>query len=149
MAYINTQDVKRIREALKVAFPEFRFSVRKTSGGMSVTVAIQSGPVDFSDIRNHRDDYVDVNHFHTHQYGEHQELFDAIIAVIKQAPSRKWYDKSDAQYDYFDTAFYFHLHVGQFGKPYEIRYPRKGIYHVPESYMEQAQTALALRELTA
>lgn len=149
MAYISTQDVKSIREALKVAFPEFRFSVRKGYGSMSVTVAIQSGPVDFSDIPHYRDNHVDVNHFHTHQYDKHQELFEAIIALIKQAPSRKWYNNSDAMVDYFDTAFYFHLHVGQYDKPYEIRYPRKGIYHVPESYMEQAHTALALRELTA
>ena len=149
MAYIRTEDVARIRQALKVAFPEFRFSVRKGGTGGSVHVAITSGPVDFHNIYSeHYPGTVDVNQHHTYMYGDHQELFEAIIEVIKNAPARKWYDNSNAQIDFFDTAFYYNLTVGRWNKPYEVRYPKKGLYHVPESYMEDARTALAMTELT-
>ena len=37
MAYITAQDVKAIREELKVAFPKWKFSVRKGSGSLALS----------------------------------------------------------------------------------------------------------------
>lgn len=149
MAFINTQDVKRIRDTLKVAFPDFRFSVRKTSGGMAVTVTVLSGPSDFSDICRYDSEQIDINHHHTYQYGEHQAFFDAVIAVIKMAPERKWWDESDSRVDYFNTAFYYYITVGMWGRPYQVREPRKASQNAQCSYMDQVRTALALSELAA
>ncbi len=84
MAYISTSDVKMIREALKVEFPKHRFSVTKESGGLSVNVAVVKGPSNLlADIGESWDGagYQDINHYHTHMYGEHQGFFDKVVQV--------------------------------------------------------------------
>ena len=127
MAYITTAEVREIRNALKEEFgPELKFGVKKQHHS-SVTVTIKKGIVDFSDIMREGDrGYTQVNHYHTHMYGEHANIFDHIVDVIKKAPGkaeggREWFDKSDAMVDYFHTAFYFNLEVGNYSKPYEYQ----------------------------
>jgi hypothetical protein len=34
--------------------------------------------------------------------------------------SADWYDRSDSQSDYFDTAYYVDVNVGKWDKPYEF-----------------------------
>ena len=127
MAYIKTEEVREIRNALKEEFgPDLKFGVKKQHYS-SITVTIKKGNVDFSDITRREGDrgYAQVNHYHTYQYGEHAKLFDDIVDVIKTAPGkaeggREWFDKSDAMVDYFHTAFYINLEVGNYSNPYEL-----------------------------
>ena len=122
MSYISTEDVKKIRVALKNEFgKKLKFGVRKSAGGHSVGVTIKSGAVDFSNLMKTDgfDKYVQVNQYHLQNYGNHKSLFEKIIEIIKTAPSNKWYNNSDAMTDYFDVAFYFDLNVGEWDKPYE------------------------------
>ena len=126
MAYITTAEVREIRNALKEEFgPELKFGVKKQHHS-SVTVTIKKGIVDFSDIMREGDrGYAQVNQYHLGNYGDHRPLFEDIINVIKKAPGkaeggREWFDKSDSMVDYFHTAFYFNLEVGNFNKPYEL-----------------------------
>jgi len=122
MSYISTEDVKKIRVALKNEFgKKLKFAVRKSPSCHSVGITIKSGAVDFSDIMGTTDfdKYVQVNQYHLQNYGNHKSLFEKIIEIIKTAPSRKWYNNSDAMTDYFDVAFYFDLNVGEWDKPYE------------------------------
>ena len=79
MAYIRTEEVREIRNALKEAFPNLKFGVKKQHHS-SVAVTIKKGNVDFSDIMRDRTNgetpgYVDVNHYHLYQYGDHKALF--------------------------------------------------------------------------
>ena len=120
MSYISTEDVKKIRVALKNEFgKKLKFAVRKSPSCHSVSVTLKSGTVDFSDLMRNPNDHVPVNHYHLGNYGVHKSLFEKIIEIIKTAPSRKWYDNSDAMIDYFDVAFYFDLNIGEWDKPYE------------------------------
>ena len=120
MSYISTEDVKKIRVALKNEFgKKLKFGVRKSPSCHSVSVTIKSGTVDFSDIMRNTYDQVQVNHYHLQNYGVHKSLFEKIVEIIKTAPSKKWYNNSDAMIDYFDVAFYFDLNVGDWDKPYE------------------------------
>mgnify|MGYP001158411937 FL=1 len=122
MSYISTEDVKKIRVALKNEFgKKLKFGVRKSAGGHSVGVTIKSGAVDFSNLMKTDgfDKYVQVNQYHLGNYGVHKSLFKKIVEIIKTAPSNKWYNNSDAMTDYFDVAFYFDLNVGEWDKPYE------------------------------
>ena len=55
-------------------------------------------------------------------YKEHfthrpQRVIGEILEALRSAD---YYDKSDAQVDYFDTAYYFHLNVGDWDKPYNL-----------------------------
>lgn len=133
MAYIGAQEVKSIREALKAQFPKFKFSARKGSGSLSVEVTVKSGPIDFFENHNqtidHRhvdsrlaEGYMQVNPywFHEHFTGEAKDAIDQFLRIIKTAPERQWYDRSDAMTDYFDTAYYIHLNIGEWSKPYVL-----------------------------
>jgi RNA binding exosome subunit len=120
MSYISTEDVKKIRVALKNEFgKKLKFGVRKSPSHHSVSVTIKSGTVDFSDIMSNTYDQVQVNHYHLQNYGVHKSLFEKIVEIIKTAPSKKWYNNSDAMIDYFDVAFYFDLNVGDWDNPYK------------------------------
>ena len=124
MAYINKEDVKAIRKELKEAFPKFKFGVRKQHGSMSVMVTVKQGPTDFSNILKQYG-YTNINPYHTGMYGEHQAFLDKVIDIIKTAPMRGngynkdgWYDRSDAMTDYFDTAYYMTINIGDWNKSY-------------------------------
>ena len=120
MSYISTEDVKKIRVALKNEFgKKLKFAVRKSPSCHSVSVTLKSGTVDFSDLMRNPNEQVQVNHYHLGNYGVHKSLFEKIVEIIKTAPSKEWYNNSDAMIDYFDVAFYFDLNVGEWDKPYE------------------------------
>jgi hypothetical protein len=124
MAYISANEVKSIREMLKETFPKFKWSVRKSSGGHSVGVTIKSGPTDFSEHFRGDEGYCQINQYHTHNYGDHASFFDKVVEIVKTAPlvkgvGRGWYDNSDAMIDYFGTAYYMDISVGDWNKPYQ------------------------------
>ena len=76
MSYISTEDVKKIRVALKNEFgKKLKFGVRKSAGGHSVGVTIKSGAVDFSNLMKTAGfgEYVQVNQYHLGNYGVHKE----------------------------------------------------------------------------
>ena len=119
MAYINSEHVKQIREALKKEFPEIKFSVRKNDN-ISICVSILKSPYDFSDLPHYRPDYyTSVNHFRVPDC-IHRNLLEKILKIIKTGSDRVWFDKSDSMTDYFYTAFYINLYVGHWEKGYEM-----------------------------
>lgn len=135
MAYINAEQVKAIRLALKKEFPEFKFSVTKRHHS-EVDVRLMSGPsfdkqkvwhrgeevvVDL----NNMDSWSTINHYHTHWYGKYEEFFNKIIEIIKTAPFKAgvgdlWFDESDSMTDYFHTAYYMSIGIGKWDKPYVV-----------------------------
>lgn len=120
MAYISATDVQAIRTELKAAFPKWKFGVRKTSGGLSVDVTIKQGTCAFEGKG-----YAQVNQYwinsHWTDY-EDQAALTRINEIMLNAPGRAggkvYFDHSDAQSDYFHTAFYTHLSIGSWDKPY-------------------------------
>ncbi len=128
MAYITAKDVQAIRTELKAAFPKWKFSVRKGSGSLSVDVTIMQGTVDFSenfkDYNGRR--YCQVNQYWIDSHwtdAEAKEALKKINEIMHNAPgradpSRAYFDHSDAMTDYFHTAFYTHLSIGQWDKDY-------------------------------
>jgi hypothetical protein len=123
MAYITAEEVAAIRAQLKAKYPEYKFGVRKSSGGLSVGVTIKQGPRDFSDIMDSRN-YAQINQYWINDhYPRHAEFLNDIMEIIKTAPAaapggRAWFDESDAMTDYFHTAYYIDLNVGDYNKPY-------------------------------
>jgi hypothetical protein len=136
MAYINAQEVKAIRNELKAQFPGFKFGVRKGSGSLSVDVSIKSGTVDFIENYNEvtgnsegrlAEGYLQINQywFQEHFDGAAKNMIEQVLRIIKIAPStvpggRRWFDESDAMTDYFHTAYYIHLQVGDWDQPYAL-----------------------------
>ena len=121
MAYITATDVKAIREELKQAFPKWKFGVRKGSGSLSVDVTILQGTCAFEGK-----DHAQVNQYYIDSHwtdAEDKMALEKINEIMHNAPGRvnadrKFFDHSDAQTDYFHTAFYTHLSIGQWDKKY-------------------------------
>jgi hypothetical protein len=129
MAYISATDVKAIRNELKEAFPKFKFAVRKGSGSLSVDVVVQRATYAFQDqfeksFQGKR--YAQVNQYWIKDHfsdAEEREFMLKVNEIMHNAPGRaggkKYFDESDAMTDYFHTAFYTHLSIGQWDKEYE------------------------------
>jgi uncharacterized Zn finger protein (UPF0148 family) len=132
-AYASADLTKRIREDLKKAFPNLKFSVRKSSGSLGVDVVLMKGDIDFSDIHEdipyHKRSWerwndpkptwkgdIQLNQYHLDSYNpKYKELFEKILRIIR---GEDWYDDSDAMTDYFNTAYYIHCGIGKWNKPY-------------------------------
>jgi hypothetical protein len=130
MAYIKTEEVREIRKELKKQFPSWKFSVRRNSGQHAVDINILKGTADFWKDFTTSDwmvNYKPVNEYFLDKNWNkiNTKELNKIIKIIKTAPAkaeggRAWYDKSDARFDIFDTAFYIHLQVGNYDNPYEV-----------------------------
>ena len=135
MAYIDTKDVKAIREALKAEFgKDFKFSVTREHFS-SVRISVMSGVENFYDgSMDSTDKYSgrintftgneQINHYHLHFYGKHEALFTKISEIAHTAPGlaggKKYFCEDDAMTDYFSRAYYVSINVGKWDKPYEI-----------------------------
>jgi hypothetical protein len=108
MAYINAQETAQIRNALKIAFPTMKFSVRKEHS-MALNVIVLKGNIDLQDGQ--------INEYHLDETS-HPEFWKQVLHIIKTGSDRKWFDESDSQSDYFHIAFYIHMRVGDWKKPY-------------------------------
>lgn len=120
MAYISTEDVKAIRQELKAQFPKWKFSVRKGQGSLSVNVSILQGTASFEGK-----EYQQVNHYWIKDHWQDQNDQQALLKIdeiMHNAPGRAggkvYFDHSDSMTDYFHTAFYTHLNIGEWNKPY-------------------------------
>jgi hypothetical protein len=121
MAYISAQDVAAIRAELKAQFPKWKFAVRKGSGSLSVDVNILRGTCAFEGK-----DYAQVNQYWLKEHWQDADdlkALEQINEIMHNAPGRAggrvYFDESDAMTDYFHTAFYTHLSIGQWDKRYE------------------------------
>ena len=136
MAYISTDDVKHIRNTLKKALPQYKFSVVRAHTS-SVTIALMKGPAfkdyEYFDRYAHEtkvgtlnDGHHQINQYHLEDvYGkEKAKVLDKIHSIALTAPAKNggkvWYNNSDAMIDYFDTAYYVHIEVGKWNKQYEV-----------------------------
>ena len=120
MAYITKEDVQAIRQELKQQFPRWKFSVRKGAGSLSVDVNILQGTASFEGK-----DYAQVNQYWIKDHWKDEDdcqVLTTINEIMHNAPGRAggrvYFDESDAMTDYFHTAFYTHLSIGQWDRKY-------------------------------
>lgn len=118
MAYISADDVSEIRKSLKDRFSKFKFSCKR-DGKTSIIVTILSGPTDFSDII--KQSFLALNEYYLDDYKPHTQFLSDVLETIKFGSFNKWFDESDIQSDYFNIAFYIHLSIGSFNKPYQVK----------------------------
>lgn len=140
MAYMNQEKKAKIVAAVKPILKKYgikgTFAVR---GHMTICLNIKEGKIDF--IENYigtdaalphagkmsadqvayvrKNKTLDINPywFQEHFSGNAKKF---LMEVFNGMKSAGWYDKSDAQTDYFDTAYYVDVNVGQWDKPYVL-----------------------------
>jgi hypothetical protein len=127
------QDKKRtIKAALdKVLKPRgVKYSLR-VRDNMAIHCTIQAAPIDFlgnfaaksaDKYPPHAGrpwDHIPVNLYWIpeHFTGEAAQVLSEAAEALKAAG---YYDNSNAQIDYFETAYYMHLNIGQYDKPFKL-----------------------------
>jgi hypothetical protein len=132
MAHMNQEKKAVIKAALdKVLKPRgFKFSLR-VDHYSSITCTISAGPVDFAAnfkaktgekfsnpvVEQLRHMQVNLYWLEDHYTGEALQVLQECRDALQAAG---YYDRSNAQIDYFDTAYYMHLNIGAWDKPYKI-----------------------------
>jgi hypothetical protein len=122
MAYMNQEMKAKIAKNLKPVLK--KFDVKGTlsvSNHSTIVLTLKSGKIDFfadyGDSEDARKFGIDVNPywFHEHFTGTSKAFLTEAFRALKSAD---WYDESDIQTDYFNTAYYFRINVGKWNKPY-------------------------------
>ena len=132
MAYMNQEKKAVISAALKKALVgtglKYSLSVRNHS---SIEMTIKSGSIDFINDYNQtvarqpggfRNGSEAVGSMSINQYWFQDHFTPGVQVVIRKIVdalhSAGHYDRSDAQTDYFDCAYYIDIQVGSWDKPY-------------------------------
>ena len=135
MAYMNQARKAVIKANLDKALKGTGVKYSLKCSNLSITCTIKSAPVDFiansnetcgadfyqtsRGFQTNTTGYDQVNHYHyrDHYSGKAKELMTKIVTAIY---SGDYYDRSDAMTDYFDTAYYAHINVGKWDKPFVV-----------------------------
>ena len=136
MAYMNQNRKAVIKANLDKALKGTGVKYSLKCSNISITCTIKSAPVDFiansnetcgadfyqtaRGFQKNTTGYDQVNHYHyrDHYSGKAKELMTKIVTAIY---SGDYYDRSDAQTDYFDTAYYAHINIGKWDKPFVVK----------------------------
>jgi hypothetical protein len=140
MAYMSQEKKAKIAPQVKAVLAKYKvkgsLAVRNHS---SLVLNLKSGSIDLIENYIETDnktfhgkkmsqdqiDYIrskkslDVNPywFKEHFSGKSLDFLKEIFVAMKGAD---WYDNSDAQTDYFDTAYYVDVNIGKWNKPYTV-----------------------------
>jgi hypothetical protein len=109
MAYISSEEVKKIRDLIKSAYPQYKWSITREHA-MAINVALMESDIPF------KKDYDQVNHY---WYKEHdyplkaKMVFQHVLEIINGVKHN--YDRNfgDPYADYGDSNYFIHLHVGK------------------------------------
>lgn len=113
MAFIDTETVKKIRQALKAQFPEIKFSVCKEHHS-TVNVSIMKSPYFDNGVEK------SINQYWIRQSTDNEtqaEVIMKIDEIIRKVGDH--FDESDSMTDYFHCAFYYNISIGKWDKPHQ------------------------------
>lgn len=136
MAYISQERKQKIAPLVKKVCDKYgvkgSLSVRHHT---TLVLTLKSGRIDFignsnrvcgndpyqvsRGFRPNTSGYCEVNPywFQDHYDGEAKAFLTEVFAALK---SDGWYDRSDAQVDYFDVAYYVEVRLGRWNQPYVV-----------------------------
>jgi len=134
MAYMNQEKKAIIASKLKPILKKYGVKGSlKVNNHSTIVLNVKSGKIDF--IKNYNstvgnqpggfrngsaaEKYLNINPYwyHEHFSGQPKEFLTEALAALKGAD---WYDESDAQVDYFNTAYYVDINIGKWSKPYVL-----------------------------
>jgi len=114
MAYVSNLKKLNISAALRPIFKSYgvKATIARGSNKSTLVVNISAGDIDFGS------DYTQINVYHIdkNHTGKARLFLNHVLNTIKDVG--EWYDESNAQIDYFNTAFYIDINVGKWNKPY-------------------------------
>jgi len=114
MAYMSTENAKRIRDEIKAAFPAkdgWKFSISKDHH-LGINVNIMQAPIDFGKNAQLNHYYLDRNF-----KGKALKALQQMMKIINKGN----HDRSDSQTDYFDVGWYVHLEIGKWNQDFAYK----------------------------
>lgn len=140
MAYFSQEDKKRVAPAIKKVLKKYGVKGSlAVSNHSTLVVNIKKGELDFIEAANKvrvkqaswrgdephliENGHIQVNRYHAadnaREVGE-DKVADFYEELVEAMMGADWFDKSDIMTDYFHTAYYMSINVGQWNKPYEL-----------------------------
>jgi hypothetical protein len=134
MAYMNQQKKAIIASKLKPILKKYGVKGSlKVNNHSTIVLNVKSGKIDFiknynSTVENRPGGFrngsvaekclsINPYWYQEHFSGQPKEFLTEAMAALKGAD---WYDESDAQVDYFNTAYYVDINIGKWNKPYIV-----------------------------
>ena len=117
MAYVSQEMKKELSVGIKKVLKKYGCKGNiGVKNHMSLYVDVMEGPIDFD--FSHGEGYSQVNTYwiDDHYKGIEKDFLNDLKSAMK---GNKWYDNSNAQIDYFDTAYYIDINIGKWNKPYQ------------------------------
>ena len=117
MAYISQKDKKELAVGIKKVLKKYGCKGNiGVKDNMSLYVDVMEGPIDLK--HTHGEGYSQVNTYwiDDHYDGIEKDFLNDLESAMK---GNKWYDNSNAQIDYFNTAYYININIGKWNKPYQ------------------------------
>ena len=122
MAYVSQSLKKELAPGIKAVLAKYKvkgsIAVRDH---MCLVVNLKKGAVDFQEDYNADGEFnyqINPYWFQEHYTGKAKAFLTELLAAMM--PADKWHDNSDAMIDYFDTAYYVNVNVGQWNQSYEV-----------------------------
>ena len=130
---MNQERKAKIANALKPILAKYGMKGTLKCRQHAITLTLRQGPIDFiGDLNESRNGRLGVSkdemrkHYElqVNQYWIDEHYTGVSLEFLKQVneamQAGDWYDRSDAQIDYFDTAYYYDINVGSWNTPYTL-----------------------------
>ena len=128
---MNQERKQKISNALKPILAKYGMKGTLKCRQHAITLTLRQGPIDFiGDLNENRNGRLGVSkdemrkHYElqVNQYWIDEHYTGVSLEFLKQVneamQAAEYYDRSDAQIDYFDTAYYYDINVGSWNTPY-------------------------------
>ncbi len=130
---MNQERKAKIATALKPILAKYGMKGTLKCRQHAITLTLRQGPIDFiGDLNESRNGRLGVSkdemrkHYElqVNQYWIDEHYTGVSLEFLKQVKdamqAADYYDNSDAQIDYFDTAYYYDINVGSWNTPYTL-----------------------------
>lgn len=117
MAYVSKETKKELAPAIKKVLAEYGVKgTIKVNNYSTLVVTLRKIPAGlFTD--KEIENGVNVYWIREHFTGAAREFLTKLLAAMK---GDKWYNNTDSSIDYFDTAWYNDIKIGEWNKPVEV-----------------------------
>ena len=118
--YLTTKEITaKIREYVKKAYPDCKFSVSFSSysGGSTISVALVSGPYEALLNGAKR---IQINTYYVEREDRATEWAKAVMMDVNDFIKSYRFSDCDGMIDYFDVNFWYDLEIGKWNKPYTV-----------------------------
>ena len=118
MAYVSKETKKELAPGIKKVLEKYGAKgTIKVDHHSTLCVTLRKIPAGLFTAKEIANGDVNIYHIERFFEGTAKKFLTELLAAMK---GEKWYDRSDSMIDYFDTAWYNDIKIGEYGKPVEV-----------------------------